>query len=171
MSNLAALPLEDEQGLTRVVVETPRGSILKIDYDDQLECFFVKRRLPLGIAYPFHFGFLPSTRGGDGDPLDAIVLDDAPASSGLVLACRIVGALKLSQREAGKTVRNDRFIAIPQTDIAHVHIERIGDLAKRLRKEIEEFLVQSVKLEDKKLTFLGWADRRAALKALKAGAI
>lgn len=171
MSNLAKLPLETGNDLVRVVIETPKGSHQKIDYDDTRECFFVKRRLPQGLAYPFHFGFFPSTRGGDGDPLDAIVLHDDSAFPGLVFACRLVGMLKLSQREAGRTFRNDRFIAIPDSDMAHAEIQNARDLSKPMRKEIEEFLTASVRLEDRRLTFQGWVDRRASRKALEAGRV
>jgi inorganic pyrophosphatase len=171
MANLAHLPLQLEDGLVRVVVETPKGATEKIDYDDDLECFFVKRRLPLGIAYPFDFGFLPSTCGGDGDPLDAIVLSDPPSFSGLVRHCRIVAVLRVSQTEMRKTVRNDRFIAIPASNRTHAHIEDLADIGKDMRAEIEGFLVASIKLEEKRIRFRGWGDRRAALKALQAGKV
>jgi inorganic pyrophosphatase len=171
MANLAHLPLECEGGLVRVVVETPKGSTEKIDYDDDLGCFFVKRRLPLGIAYPFDFGFLPSTRGGDGDSLDAIALSDAASFSGLVRQCRIVAVLNVSQTEFGKTVRNDRLIAVPDSDLVHAHIENLGDIDRNMRKEIEEFLAASIKLEAKKIRFRGWGNRRAALKTIRANAI
>jgi len=168
MANLAGLPLKIRDGLFRVVVETPKGATQKIDYDDELECFFVKRRLPLGIAYPFHFGFFPSTRGEDGDPVDAIVLYDQPAFPGLVLACRIVGALRVAQTEEGKTVRNDRFIVVPKSDMEHVSVADVQDLSADRRAEIEAFLTQSVRLERKALSFLGWSDRAAAERMLLA---
>jgi inorganic pyrophosphatase len=171
MANLAHLPLEHEGGLTRVVIETPRGSTQKVDYDETLECFVLKRRLPLGVAYPFDFGFVPSTRGGDGDPLDAIVLSDAPLFTGLVVPCRVVGMLGVSQTEQRRTVRNDRFIAIPDADVMHAHIADVGDIGRQMRREIEEFLSASITLEEKKIRFRGWLGRRAARKALAAGRI
>jgi|ERR1700741_1940436 len=169
MPNLAKLPLKTDDGLVRVVIETPMGSRQKIDYDARRRCFFVKRRMPLGVAYPFHFGFLPSTHGEDGDPLDAIVLHDQSAFPGLVLNCRIIGALKLSQTEEGKTVRNDRFMAVPQTEVAPDAPKRIGDVSKRMRAEIEEFLRVSVRLANKELEFEGWVDHDAAMRAIKKG--
>jgi inorganic pyrophosphatase len=171
MANLAMLPLETEEGFFRAVVETPKGSTQKIEYDAQHECFFVKRRLPVGVAYPFHFGFFPSTRAGDGDPMDAIVFYGDATFSGLVLTCRLVGMLKLTQREGGRTFRNDRFIAIPKSDVVHDGIQNVRDIGKDARREIEEFLTASVRLEDKRLSFGSWLDRRAALKAIRAGAI
>src|SRR4051812_44859216 len=109
MTDFSKLPLWTEDGLAHVVVETPRGSRVKIAYDADLGCFAMSRALPIGIAYPYDWGFLPSTCGGDGDPLDAMVIHETPVSPGLVLTCRIVGALKLSQTKKGKTERNDRF--------------------------------------------------------------
>src|ERR1041385_2020441 len=117
MSNLAKLPLKNDEGLHRVVVETPRGETRKIDYDRELKCFFIKRRMPLGVAYPFHFGFFPSTLGADGDPLDAIVLCGDATFPGRTVNVRIVGAVKVEQTEKGaKPVRNDRFLAVPKHD-------------------------------------------------------
>jgi inorganic pyrophosphatase len=81
--------------------------------------------------------------------------------------CHVVGALKLEQREAGKSFRNDRFIAIPDGDIAHADIGNARDLTRDLRGEIEAFLRASVSLTGKKLAFRGWADRRTAMKMLK----
>lgn len=169
MSNLAKLPLEPDEGLVHVVVETPKGETQKIDYDDELECLVVKRRLPLGVAYPFNFGFFPSTHGEDGDPFDAILLSDQSAFPGLVVPSRVVGVLKVSQTEGRSTVRNDRYVTVADGDVAHAAIKEVGDLGNEIRKEIEAFLLASVELEDKKLKFLGWSGRVEAMKLLRAG--
>ena len=170
MPNLAKLPLDADEGLVRVVVETPKGSTQKIDYDADLECFVVKRRMPAGIAYPFHFGFLPSTLGEDGDPVDAIVLSDQPAFTGLVVPCRVVAAIKVAQTEKKKTLRNDRYIAVPDCDVAHAAIVDVRDIARDMRAEIEAFLKAAIELEEKEIRFLGWDSRRAASRTLRTNA-
>ena len=71
--DLTKLETYDDQGSLRVVVESPRGSSLKLDFDPKLRLFTISRELPLGVAYPFDWGFIPGTRGDDGDPLDAMV--------------------------------------------------------------------------------------------------
>src|SRR5689334_9351170 len=98
MADFLSLPLWAGGGLAHVVVETPRGSRVKVAFDPELSCFAMSRALPIGLAYPYDWGFLPSTRGEDGDPLDALVLHEAPTSPGLVITCRIAGALKVTQR-------------------------------------------------------------------------
>lgn len=171
MSNLAKLALKNDDGLFRVVIETPRGETRKIDYDDKDRCFFVKRRLPLGLAYPFHFGFLPSTLGDDGDPLDAVLLCFDDSVPGLVVTSRIVGVLKVEQRNGkGKTKRNDRFIAVPGDDVEHQDVTKISDVTPDRRKQIEQFLADSVKLEKKRLQFLGWGGADEAADLIRAGA-
>ena len=71
------LPPFDAQHNLRVVVETPRGANIKIKYDEDLGCFSLSRILPLGVTYPYDFGFVPQTLAQDGDPLDVMVLIDA----------------------------------------------------------------------------------------------
>ena len=168
MTDYAKLPLWIEDELVRVVVETPRGARVKLAYDRKLACFRMARALPLGIAYPFDWGFLPSTLGEDGDPLDAMVIHDAPTSPGLVIPSRIVGALKVKQTAEGKSERNDRFIAVPVND-SHATLRDVNDLSKDAKWQMEKFFEASVITENKQLSFLGWAGPAEALKLIKAG--
>src|SRR5262249_52942694 len=77
----------------RVVIESPRGSALKLKYDPDLDVMTLSRPLTAGLTYPYDWGFVPSTRGADGDPIDAIVIWDATSYPGVVLQCRPVGIL------------------------------------------------------------------------------
>jgi inorganic pyrophosphatase len=81
----------DAHGDLRMIVETPRGSNIKLKYDSQLELFTVSRALPLGLAYPFDWGFGPGTRGEDGDPIDALALHDCASYPGILQPCRALG--------------------------------------------------------------------------------
>src|SRR5437773_2507037 len=96
--DLTKLETYDEDGSLRVVVESPRGSALKLDFDPKLRLFTIARELPLGVAYPFDWGFIPGTRGDDSDPLDAMVLHHQPSYPGVVLPCRILGMVEIEQR-------------------------------------------------------------------------
>ena len=71
--------VEDDKQLFKVVVETPKGSRNKYAFDPRNRVFELKKVLPAGMVFPYDFGFLPSTKGGDGDPLDVLVLMDEPA--------------------------------------------------------------------------------------------
>ena len=76
--DLRKLPVRDKKGNVYVVVETPRGSAAKLEFDPDLKLFTLSKALILGLAYPYDWGFIPSTKGEDGDPLDALVLHAPP---------------------------------------------------------------------------------------------
>jgi inorganic pyrophosphatase len=73
-------PFDDD--CVMVVIETPKGSPNKLTFDPRYGTFVLKGVLPAGAVFPFDFGFVPSTRGDDGDPLDVLVLMDAPVYPG-----------------------------------------------------------------------------------------
>src|SRR6185369_1482784 len=103
--NVATLPPFDEQsGDLNAVVETIAGSRNKFAYDEELGLFRLKGVLPAGASFPFDFGFVPSTKGGDGDPLDVLVLMDEPAFAGCLVPARLVGVITAQQR-AGRPSR------------------------------------------------------------------
>jgi hypothetical protein len=89
MGDLTALTdqFDPEKGSCRAVIETPRGKRNKFDYDPSTGLFMLGGLLPEGMAFPCDFGFIPGTLGDDGDPLDVIVLMDAPAHVGCLLGC------------------------------------------------------------------------------------
>ena len=157
MAGLLKLPARNGDGDALVVVETPRGSAAKLEYDPELRAFTLSKALILGLTYPYDWGFIPSTKGEDGDPIDVLVMHDAGTAPGLVLKCKIIGVLEVLQSEKGKKpIRNDRLIAVPR----HSHREKSDqdarELAKQVREEIEKFFVATDELEDKTLKFLGW---------------
>ena len=93
MTDLQKLPVRNKDGDVHVVVETPRGSAAKLEFDPDLGAFTLSKSLMLGLSYPYDWGFVPSTKGEDGDPIDVLVLHDAATTSGLVLKCKIIGVL------------------------------------------------------------------------------
>jgi inorganic pyrophosphatase len=99
MPNYAALPhgLDRERHACRVVIETPRESRIKVNYDSEAGTFGLKRILPLGVSFPLDFGFVPSTRAEDRDPIDIMVLAEAPLPVGCVLDVRVIGAIEAEQ--------------------------------------------------------------------------
>jgi inorganic pyrophosphatase len=157
MVNLLNLPLRTDDGDVHVVVETTRGSAAKLEYDPDLQVFTLSKALILGLTYPYDWGFIPSTKGEDDDPIDALVLHDTATAPGLVLKCKIIGVLEVLQSEKGKkAIRNDRLIAVPRDSHREQADKDARDLPKQVRKEIEKFFVATDELEDKKLKFLGW---------------
>ncbi|HEV8286308.1 MAG TPA: inorganic diphosphatase [Chitinophagaceae bacterium] len=96
-----------------VVIETPKGSKYKYKFDPETNRFKVKKLLPTGLAFPYDFGFIPGTKGDDGDPLDVMIFAEDSYLPGSVLECLIIGAIKAKQTSDGETIRNDRIIVMP----------------------------------------------------------
>ena len=126
-----------------VVIETPKDQPNKLKYDATAGTMRLSKVLPVGMVFPFDFGFVPSTQGADGDPLDVLVLMDAPAPPGCLVEARLIGVLRCTQREARrKSVTNDRFLAVAKEASTYRHIRDIRDLSGPTLDQIEAFFVQ-----------------------------
>jgi inorganic pyrophosphatase len=167
MPNLARLPNETEDGYLRVVIETPRGSHAKLAYDPKLGVFTLSKSLLTGLTYPHDWGFVPSTKADDGDPVDVMVLHDAATYPGLVLACRLIGILQINQKKRGSTVRNDRLFAVPRDSHEEKGLKDVRNLSKAIRQELEKFFIATDELEEKHLQIIGWKGPSAAMKAVR----
>lgn len=170
---LSELPaFDDEQGTVSVIIETPKGSRNKYAYDPEMGLFHLKKVLPAGMAFPYDFGFVPSTRGGDGDPLDVLVLMDEPAFAGCKLSTRIIGVIEGEQGSRKKFMRNDRVIAIELANHSYAHIQRPEDLGKKFLKELEEFFVNYHELSGEQFRILAvkgpGGARRSVRQAMRA---
>src|SRR3954464_9210388 len=113
----------------RVIIDTPKGSRNKYSYDEASGLFELKGVLGSGLYFPFDFGFVPSTKGGDGDPLDVLVLMDEPAFPGCLVPSRLIGAIEAEQKERnGKKERNDRLIAVADRQETNQHVRSLQEL-------------------------------------------
>lgn len=122
------------------MIESPKGSNQKFDYDPTEKRFKLNKILPAGMAFPFDFGMIPGTKGEDGDPLDIIVISEASAFPGCLVDCRVIGALKAEQTERdGDTVRNDRFIGVPEVSQLFSNIKTIEELPRAIIDQLEAF--------------------------------
>jgi len=168
---LSTLPaLAGGEKLVRAIIETPKGCPNKYTYNPEYGCFELSKTLPQGMTFPFDFGFIPSTKGEDGDPLDILVFTDFPALMGCCIKAKLIGCLQARQKEKGKkAVRNDRFIAVAEDSRTWADVSALSDLRTGLVKEIEEFFVQYNKLAGKEFKPLGNCDARHAFKLLKTG--
>lgn len=157
------------KGLVRVVIETPRGAAAKMAYDPAIQAFAYVRPLPVGMTYPYDWGFIPSTLGEDGDPLDGLVIHQAASAPGVVIKCDLLGALRVKQKErGGAALRNDRYILCPRKEDAED--EPVADrVPEHLRREIEQFFRSSVSETGKEIRFKGWQDAAEARKSIKKG--
>jgi len=167
MPNFINLPTFTEEDDVQVVIETPRGSRAKFAYDPKLEAFTLSKSPLVGLTYPHDWGFVPSTKADDGDPLDIMVVHDAATFPGLVLTCRIIGILQIEQKSKGKAERNDRLFAVPRRSHSEQGLRDVRELSKPIQEELEKFFIATDELEDKKLEIIGWKGPKVALKAIK----
>jgi inorganic pyrophosphatase len=169
---LSRLPaLDRDTGDVTAVIETPKGSQNKYDYDDSCAAFRLAGVMPQGSWFPYDFGFIPSTLGEDGDPLDVLVFMDAPVPVGCVLTIRLIGAIEAKQREkGGHWIRNDRLLAVATHAHTHAHVETLNDLRPRLLDEIEAFFETYNALKEKEFKPIDRSGPKKARKLLDEGA-
>jgi inorganic pyrophosphatase len=165
---LIELPALREDGAVNVVVESPRGSSAKFKYEGGV--FMLWRPLPAGLVYPHDWGFIPSTRMADGDPLDAMVLWEGVSYPGVVIPCRLIGVLRVEQNRKSSPgrERNDRVLALPVRASHLESIKRVSDVDPSMRAQLERFFEHAVAFERKDLRLLGWGDAAQADELLKA---
>lgn len=157
----------DDKKTIQVIIETPKGSRNKYAFDPKQKIFALKKVLPAGMAFPYDFGFVPSTLADDGDPFDVLVLMDEPAFPGCLLKCRMVGIIEGEQKSAKEKERNDRIVAIEQDNHSFADIKHINDLGKAFLKELEEFFVNYHRLTGKEYKILGAKGPSRARNLLK----
>ena len=167
MPNLFKLPTWTGKRDVHAIVETPRSARAKLFYDPKLRAFVMSKSLMLGLTYPYDWGFIPSTAGEDGDPLDVMVIHDATTSPGLVLRCKVIGALLVVQVDKGKRERNDRVFAVPLDSHLEQGTDDVRAWPRPQREELEKFFVATDELQSKRLKFEGWVGPKKACSLIK----
>ncbi|HEX6184040.1 MAG TPA: inorganic diphosphatase [Pyrinomonadaceae bacterium] len=168
--NLESLDAFNDEGDLNVVIDTPKGSRNKYAYDEKTGLFKLGGVLPAGASFPFDFGFVPSTLGGDGDPLDVLVLMDEPAFTGCLVHVRLVGIIEAEQTERdGETERNDRLIGVAAESRLQRHVRALGSLNPDLVEEIEHFFISYNQVKGKEFKPLGRFGPRKALRLVEEG--
>jgi len=150
----------------KVVIETPKSSAQKYDYDPKTRFFEMSKILPSGMVFPYDFGFIPGTKGEDGDPLDVIVISEFNSFPGVMIKCKIIGGIKAEQAsdDGKKMIRNDRFLAIPKCSNIFEKVESVNDLPRKIIDQLEQFFVDYNKLEGKKFKILEKLGPKEALR-------
>jgi inorganic pyrophosphatase len=167
---LTKLPVFDpETGHVNVVVETPKGSRNKYRYDEKLKMFQLHSLLPVGAVFPFDFGFIPSTCGEDGDPLDVLLLMEEPAPGAFLVPARLIGVIEAVQSDGDEKLRNDRLIAVSAASHTHEKVESLSDLGPQRIEEIEQFFISYNHMHGKLFKPVGCHGAARALKLVKKG--
>jgi inorganic pyrophosphatase len=154
--SLNQLPARNpDSGLLNLIVDTPKGCRNKYKYDEKHGLWRLSKVLPLGASFPFDFGFIPSTRGEDGDPIDALVLLEERAFPGCIVPARLIGVLEAEQTEQGKTVRNDRLVTVVETPYNPPTFHSLQELNSQCLDEIEHFFISYNQMEGRQFKPLG----------------
>jgi inorganic pyrophosphatase len=150
LADPSVLPAKGKDDAVRVVIETPKGSRNKYAFDEDARVFTLRKVLPTGMAFPYDFGFVPSTLAADDDPVDVLVLMDEPAFAGCLLECRPIGVIEGEQLDGKKKIRNDRVVAVERANHTYAEVKHIDDLGKSFVRELEEFFVNYHRLTGKR---------------------
>lgn len=170
MTNLAKLRGATANGHVSAVVETTKGSRTKLDYDAKRRCFVVSKVLPEGMSFPFDFGFIPSTTGGDGDPLDVILLLDESVPTGTVVPARLIGVIEATQTsKLGQKVENDRLLAVGASSILYEKVKKLSDLPSAVTDQIEAFFEAYNRIEEKKFVVKDHRGPKRARECVRRG--
>jgi inorganic pyrophosphatase len=137
------------------IIETPKGSRNKYVFDETTEFFKLKKALPAGMIFPYDFGFIPSSIAEDGDPMDILVLTDAPTYPGCLVECMVLGVIKVEQKKKGEKVRNDRVVAVQLDSRQYSSATNLDELPDGLVKEIVHFFAAYNNVSDDLFIHLG----------------
>lgn len=151
-----------------VIIETPKGCGNKYSFDKKTGLFKLGKILPEGMIFPSHFGFIPGTKGEDGDPLDVMVLMDEIAYPGNLIECKVLGVIEAEQTErTGKTVRNDRIIAAAKVSHRYLSLTSLKELDENLLDELSKFFINYNAIAGKKFTPIAFRGASQAIKLIK----
>lgn len=153
----------DAPHIVHVVVEIPKGSRNKVEYDAGLDAFRLDRVLYSSIHYPGDYGFIPSTLSADGDALDILVLVSEPTFTGCVLSARPIGMLRMTDEKGS----DEKILAVPHKDPRFAEVEDLSDLGGHLVREIKYFFEVYKDLEGKETAVLGWEPVSRGLEVIR----
>lgn len=146
-----------------VLIEIPKGSRNKYEYDKKRGLIKLDRMLFSAVHYPSDYGFIPETLALDGDPLDALVLVWEPTFPGCLIEAKPIGLFKMVDEKGS----DEKILCVPVSDPNWNHLNDLGDAPPHLLKEIEHFFSVYKDLEDEKIGIDGWDDKEAAYRIIK----
>ena len=155
MLDYLMLPLGDRAPeVVNVVVEIPLQSVNKYEYDKKLHVFRLDRNLYSPVHFPGDYGFLPSTLSRDGDPLDVLVLVDAPSFPGCVMQVRPIGLMEMLDQG----VLDEKVLAVGKNNPRYTDVWNYSEIYPHMLKEITHFFSIYKDLEGKRVEVHGWHD-------------
>lgn len=146
-----------------VLIEIPRGSRNKYEYDFDLKRMRFDRMLFSSMMYPADYGFIPETLALDGDPLDVLVLINEPTFPGCVIEVKPIGVFHMADDKGP----DEKIICVPVSDPIWNNLNDLSDMNPHLVKEIEHFFQVYKDLENKKVDVGGWGDVNEAREIIR----
>lgn len=140
------------------IIEIQRGGQSKFEYDPKLGLFRLDRVLFSSVHYPGHYGFIPSTRAGDGDPVDVLIFGSFDSFTGALVEVRPVGMLRMSDAKGS----DEKVLTVPVTDPRYQEVQEVGHVPQHFLREVEHFFRIYKELEGEEVTTLGWEPRDVA---------
>ena len=167
MINYLELPIGDKAPeVVEAIIEIPLEGINKYEYDKKLGVFRLDRNLYSPVHYPGDYGFIPSTLSEDGDPLDVLVLVDAPSFPSCVMQVRPIGVLDMLDQG----VPDEKILAVGKNNPRYNDVWNYSEIYPHILKEITHFFSIYKDLEGKRVEILGWKDVHAARKVVSESA-
>lgn len=151
-----------EEIVVEVLIEIPKGSRNKYEFDKEKKVIRFDRMLFSSVHYPSDYGFIPETLALDGDPLDALVLLWEPTFPGCLIEAKPIGLFMMRD----ENLPDEKILCVPVKDPLWNHIKNLSDVPPHLLKEIEHFFSIYKELEQKKVEVEGWKDREAAIRSI-----
>lgn len=157
--SLLTVPIgKNAPGEVRAIIEIPKGSSNKYEFDLSLGTFVLDRVLFSPLYYPFDYGFIAGTLSPDGDPLDVLVLGSQPTFTGCVVLCRPLGSLHMRDEKG----EDDKILAVSARDPRFNDYTDLADIPEHYLREITHFFAVYKELEEKATEVMGWQDRASA---------
>ena len=157
-------PGPDSPEIVRMIVEIPKNSSNKYEYDGKLGVFRLDRALYSPMHYPGDYGFIPGTLAEDDDPLDVLTLVDEPSYPGVLISVRPVGVLEMMDQD----LPDQKILAVPNRNPRFDQIHTIDQVFPHNLREIEHFFTIYKELEGKRTQMKGWRGPREARHAIRA---
>ena len=149
--------------VVEIVVEIPRGSRNKYEWDESAGVYRLDRVLSSAVFYNFDYGFVEGTRSGDGDHTDALLVIDEPTFTGCHVWARPIGGLEMRDEKG----YDFKVLCVAEADPNQEHVEQLDQMRPHRLVEIEQFFATYKALEDKAVDVIGWSDREKALQVLR----
>ena len=145
------------------IIEIPKGSSNKFEYDKDMNVFKLDRTLYSPVHYPGAYGFVPQTLAEDGDPLDVLVIIDGPTFTGCVMEVRPLGVLIMRDDKG----LDHKILAVPVEDPRMHEVFGLHHLPSHYLKEVDYFFHIYKDLEGKQSDTYGWEDRTVAFQVIE----